>query len=64
MNNLKRIFKMRGLEKLNDKGLGTIEVILILVVLIGLVIIFKDQLLDLITRIFAVISADSSKVMS
>ncbi|MCL2717865.1 MAG: hypothetical protein FWE14_03690 [Lachnospiraceae bacterium] len=64
MNNLKKIFKMKDLTKLNDKGLGTIEVILILVVLIGLVVIFKDQLLDLITRIFDAISADSGTVLT
>jgi len=64
MFNLERIFKVRNLPKLNNKGLGTIEVILILVVLIGLVIIFKDQLLDLIARIFAAISKDSGSVLS
>ena len=32
-----------------EKGIGVVEVILILVVLIGLVIIFKSQLTDKIT---------------
>jgi len=64
MFNLERIFKVRKLAKLNNKGLGTIEVILILVVLIGLVIIFKDQLLELIARIFDTISNDSGTVLS
>lgn len=31
-----------------EKGIGVVEVILILVVLIGLVIIFKSQLTDLV----------------
>lgn len=67
MIDLQRIFSLRkhmNLLKLNNKGLGTIEIILILVVLIGLVIIFKDQLLDLINRIFDTISADSTTVIS
>ncbi|MCL2050570.1 MAG: hypothetical protein FWG91_02395 [Lachnospiraceae bacterium] len=50
--------------KLNNKGLGTIEIILILVVLIGLVVIFKDQLMDLIAKIFDAISTDSGTVLS
>ena len=50
--------------KLNNKGLGTIEVILILVVLIGLVIIFREQLLDLIARIFDTISDGSGTILS
>lgn len=32
----------------NDKGIGVVEVILILVVLIGLVIIFKSQLTEIV----------------
>ena len=35
-----------------EKGIGVVEVILILVVLIGLVIIFKSQLTDLVQSIF------------
>ena len=35
-----------------EKGIGVVEVILILVVLIGLVIIFKSQLTSLVQSIF------------
>lgn len=35
-----------------EKGIGVVEVILILVVLIGLVIIFKSQLTSLVESIF------------
>ncbi len=35
-----------------ESGLGTIEIILILVVLIALVLIFKDQILSLAGTIF------------
>ena len=36
----------------DDRGIGVVEVILILVVLIGLVIIFKSQLTSLVKTIF------------
>ena len=49
--------------KLNNKGLGTIEIILILVVLIALVIIFREQLLSLIEAVFAKISAGSRTIL-
>jgi uncharacterized membrane protein YdfJ with MMPL/SSD domain len=52
------------MKHLNNKGLGTIEIILILVVLIGLVIIFRTQLLTLIAIIFATIMSDSSQILS
>ena len=40
-------------EKLqSDSGIGTIEIILILVVLVALVLIFKNQILSLANTIF------------
>ena len=36
----------------DEEGMGTVEVILIILVLIGLVIIFKSQLTDLVESIF------------
>ena len=47
---------------LSQDGIGTVELILILVVLIGLVIIFRDQLTSLINSIFERIVNDSSAV--
>ncbi len=47
-----------------EKGMGTVEVILIIVVLIGLVIIFKKQLRTLVTNVFKKITEDSNTVMS
>jgi uncharacterized MnhB-related membrane protein len=64
MNNLNRIFRLKNLTKLNDKGLGTIEIILILVVLIALVVIFREQLLDLIATIFGAIADGSGTILS
>lgn len=45
-----------------DKGIGVVEVILILVVLIGLVIIFKSQLTSLVNTIFEKITSESAGI--
>ena len=65
---LKRIEK-KNLKDLRDflreeEGLGTVEIILIIVVLIGLVIIFKTQLRSLVEKVFEKITKDSNTVMS
>lgn len=43
-------------------GISTVELILVLVVIIGLVIIFKTQLNDLVTKIFEKITNESSEI--
>lgn len=48
----------------NNKGMGTVEMILIIVVLIGLVLIFKTQIQGLAETIFEKISADSSAILA
>lgn len=50
--------------KMNNKGMGTVEMILIIVVLIGLVLIFKNQIQDLAEVIFEKIAADSSAILA
>lgn len=45
-----------------EDGVGVVEVILILVVLIGLVIIFKSQLTSLVQNIFKKITSESSGI--
>ncbi|MCR5597529.1 MAG: hypothetical protein K6G19_05115 [Lachnospiraceae bacterium] len=45
MDLLKAYFKDEG-------GMGTVEVILIIVVLVGLVIIFKDNITEIINTLF------------
>lgn len=45
-----------------EDGVGVVEVILILVVLIGLVIIFKSQLTSLVESIFEKITSESSGI--
>jgi len=46
----------------DESGIGVVEVVLILVVLIGLVIIFKDQLSDIMNDIFKEIEKKTSKL--
>lgn len=46
----------------NDDGIGVVEVILILLVLIGLVLIFKDQITSLVRSIFSNITTEAGKV--
>ncbi len=48
---------------LDEDGMGTVEIILIIVVLIGLVIIFKKQLNDLVQKIFETITSESDTVL-
>ena len=45
-----------------EDGIGTVEMILILVVLIGLVLIFKSQLTDLVNKIFKTINTKAGQV--
>lgn len=45
-----------------EDGIGVVEVILILVVLIGLVLIFKSQLTSLVKTIFEKITSESSGI--
>ena len=45
-----------------EEGIGVVEVILIMVVLIGLVIIFKSQLTSLVQSIFNKIVSESSGI--
>lgn len=47
----------------DKQGITTVEIILILVVLIALVLIFKEQMTALVEKIFETISTQSGKVM-
>ena len=53
--------RLRKLLK-SESGMGTVEVILIIVVLISLVIIFKTQLTDLVNTIFAKIASQANSI--
>lgn len=45
-----------------EEGITVVEIILVLVVLIGLVLIFKSQLTSIINDIFETITSESSTV--
>lgn len=53
--------KIKGFLREED-AIGTVELILILVVLISLVIIFKDQLTTLVNDIFSNITSKSNSI--
>ena len=46
----------------DEQGVGVIELVLVLVVLIGLVIIFKKQITTLLQNIFKEINSQSKEV--
>lgn len=46
----------------DNKGMGVIEVILIIVVLIGLVIIFKSQITSLVNNILSKIASQANSI--
>ena len=55
---------MRSIKEFlkDESGIGTVEIILILVVLIGLVLIFKKQLTGLVNDIFDTITDKAGQV--
>ncbi|MBO6113448.1 MAG: hypothetical protein J6P57_00070 [Lachnospiraceae bacterium] len=57
MNNLERFFR-------EEDGMGVVEVILIIVVLIAMVAIFKDQIESLVNNIWKSINKDAKKIYS
>lgn len=45
-----------------EDGMGTVEIILIIVVLVGLVIIFKEQIEKVVNTIFKKITTQTNKI--
>ncbi|SHJ17907.1 Flp1 family type IVb pilin [Pseudobutyrivibrio xylanivorans] len=63
MKNLMLHMKNKMMEFWNEEdGIGTVEMILILVVLIGIVLIFKDNLNDLVESLFKTINSQAKRV--
>jgi len=60
----KKEIKKRTLRSFlkEEDGMGTVEIILIIVVLIGLVMIFKKQLTNIVNDIFDKIATQSSSI--
>ena len=46
----------------NQDGITTVEVVLLILVAVGLVLIFKDRITDLVTSIFSKITSQAGKV--
>ena len=62
MNKIKKRFnKVVSILK-DDSGLSVVEMILILVVMIALVMIFKNQLINLVNQIFMKIFNESAGI--
>lgn len=47
----------------DESGMGTVEVVLIIVVLIGLVLIFQEQIKGLVETIFGKITSDTNTII-
>ena len=62
MNVVKRIKGSLTRFLKEEDGVGVVEVILILVVLIGMVLIFKKQITELVNNIFKTINREAGKV--
>ena len=62
MRNNGIIRKSAGSLLEDEAGIGVIELVLILVVLIGVVIIFKEQITKLLESIFKEINSQSKEV--
>lgn len=59
----REVYSLDDFASMED-GMGTVEVILIIVVLIGLVLIFKKQIRAVVENVMNKITADSESVMS
>ena len=61
---MKKQRKLKDWEQFlrEEDGMGTVEVILIIVVLVGLVIIFKDQITNIVNDLFKKISSQTGKI--
>lgn len=60
---LMNVLKKAWMEFLNDEsGMGVVEVILIIVVLIALVVIFKEQITELVNNIWKSINQSAKKI--
>lgn len=46
-----------------EDGIGVVEIILILVILVALVLLFKDKISDIVNKAFTQINGDSGKII-
>ena len=62
MKNIKNVWERMKQTIRNQGGMSVVELILVLVVIIGLVLIFKTQLTNLVETIFAKITSESAGI--
>ncbi len=56
--NITKLFILTHLYKLNDnRGMGVVEVILIILVIVGLIVIFRTNIISIITSVFSKITS-------
>lgn len=60
-NEMRKLKNMKDFLREED-GMGTVEIILIIVVLVGLVLIFKEQITKIVESIFKKITTQTNKV--
>lgn len=54
--------ELRGI--VDNRGIGVVEIILILVILIGLVLLFQTQIKDIVNNALSSISSGANKIIS
>lgn len=57
---------MRGIKRLfgDNRGITSIEIVLILVVLIALIVIFKDQIAAIVEKAFGSITSNTDTIIN
>ena len=58
----KKVIGLQNMLVAKSSGMGTVEIILIIVCLVGIVLIFKSQITDLVESIFSKITSQAGKV--
>ena len=63
MNNIMNNIKREAKKFWNDEdGLGVVEVVLITIVLVGLVVLFKKQITDLVNSVLSKMTNQANKI--
>lgn len=60
---MKLYWKFRN-HFMSEDGIGVVEMILILVILIALVLVFKDKVKEIVDKALSQIGSDSTTIMS
>lgn len=63
MNNIRNNIKREAKKFWNDEdGMGVVEVVLITIVLVGLVVLFKKQITDLVNSVLSKMTNQANKI--